>query len=302
MFNETVKAAIMIIICVLLLVAAAIIGRGNTAALMLFENEISEESLAAGLYYSTQALPCMSKNPKTLDETKRFVLDIQILDAERSSGNGQLSCADYGAVKYWIGIYDLDREAGQWTFKNFQPIEEDLFMPRYGQVVVLEGYYTERHRAFIGVYVEVEESSGGLPLEMFCNSTAESEPDDFTSLVNLEPLDDNGYGVNDAYHYPTNDCESENCIKGPGQLIPTCQPTFHTYSKDAGDSCLVDYECKSVSCIGGKCADIDPPEKLINGQPCSYDENCTAPAICAYDKRCRAERLNGIDISVFNFV
>ncbi len=64
MFNETVKAAIMIIICVLLLVAAAIIGRGNTAALMLFENEISEESLAAGLYYSTQALPCMSKNEK----------------------------------------------------------------------------------------------------------------------------------------------------------------------------------------------------------------------------------------------
>ncbi len=300
MFNETVKAAIMIIICVLLLVAAAIIGRGNTAALMLFENEISEESLAAGLYYSTQALPCMSRNPETIDETKRFVLDTEILNAERSSGYGQLSCADYGAVKYEIGIYDLEVNTNQWTFKNFQPLEENLFMPRYGQVVVLEEY-SEKHRAFIGVYIDFRESSGGLPLEMFCNSTAESEPSDFTSVVNLEPLDDNGYGVNDTYSYPTNGCKSENCIKGPGQLIPTCQPVFHTYSKDAGANCLVDYECKSVSCNGVTCVDKEPPAKLIKGQPCSNDVECIS-GTCAHDKRCRAERLNGIDISVFNFV
>ena len=299
MFNETVKSAIMIILCVILLVAAAIIGRGNTAALMIFENDISENSIAAGLYYGTQALPCLSKNPATIDETKRFVLDTQILDAEQSSGNGQLSCADYGAVKYWIGIYDLDRKEGQWTFKNFQPLEEDTFMPRYGQVVVLKDY-GEMHRAFIGVYVDLKESSGKYPTEVFCNSTAESEPDDFTSVVNLKPLDDKGYGVNDTYHYPTNDCESENCIKGPGQLIPTCQPTFHTYSKDTGAACYISAECKSVSCSGGTCANIDPPAKLINGQPCSKDADCIS-GICAHDKRCRNDILNGIDISVFKF-
>ncbi len=301
MFNETIKSAIMIIICVLLLVAAAIIGRGNTAALMIFENDISEESIATGLYYSTQALPCMSKNPLTLDETKRFVLDAELLDKEISSNYGQLSCAGYGAVRYWIGIYDLEESTNQWTFKNFQPQEDDFFMPRYGQLVALNDYSGNKHRAFIGVFVDLKDSLGKYPLDVFCNSTAASEPDDFASVVNLKPLDDKGYGVNDTYKYPTNDCESENCIKGPGQLIPTCQPAFHTYSKDAGADCYINQECKSFLCSGGKCAGT-PPEKLINGQPCSDDENCTAPAICAYDKRCRADILNGIDISAFKFV
>ena len=274
MFNETVKSAIMIIISVLLLVAAAIIGRGNTAAMLAFENEISEESTATGIYYSTQALPCLSRNPETLDETKRFVLDMELLDEEISLDYGCLSCANYGAVKYWIGIYDLDDNSNQWTFKNFQPQEADFFMPDYGQIVALNDYSGNKHRAFIGVFVDLRDSLGKYPLDVFCTSTAENEPDDFVSISNNDPVDDNGYGIADAYQYPTNDCGSENCIKGPGQVSPTCQPGFYTYSKDAEANCNVNQECKSVLCIAGKCADRDPPAKLINGQPCSDNENC----------------------------
>lgn len=292
-----IKDAMLLILLVVFFLVALYFSKANTVTVQAFEKKVSEESLAAGLYYSTQALPCLSKNPDALDETKRFVLDRARLDAE-AENYGVLSCARYGEIEYWVGVYDLDRKEGQWTFRNFLPLEDDKTRPSYGQIVLIDDG-GKTHRAFIGAYIGMPVAKGKLPLWVFCNSTAASEPIDFTSILNVGSSTDK-YEAGDVYSYSTNNCETGNCVKGPGQARPTCQPKWYDYSKDAGDSCELKYECKSISCTGGKCDSVGAPRKLAEGQPCRQDSECASNK-CAYDKRCRATVDNGIDISPFKY-
>lgn len=280
-----------------------ILARGNTLAIMEFEKRVSEETLVAGLYYTTQALPCLSRNANALDETKRFVLDRAVLDSE-IGGLGRLSCASYDFVKYWIGVYDLDRPGGQWTFKNFQPPEEGKFRPRYGQIVLIDDGGV-MHRAFIAIEIDAEPSKG-QPDWMFCNTTlsAAKEPSDFAYTFNDWPSENNGRGIEDIYYYKTNGCESGNCIKGAGQALPTCQPQVCKYSKEAGDSCDIGCECKSSSCTAGICDD-KKQRALVAGQPCKIvngnNGECDKGLVCAKDMRCKKDAFGGIDLSKLKY-
>lgn len=296
MFDEKTDAAVGIII-ILLFVVAIMIWEGNSMSIAEFENRVSEDSLSAGMYYYTQALSCLSKNPDAIDETERFILDRSLLDSEVLD-HGRISCAEYGEIKYWLGVYDLDRKEGQWTFKNYEGLESALFVPKYGQIVLINDG-GKMHRAFIGARIESPAAKSKLPLELFCNTTAKNETADFNRVFDTGFAEDKGYGIEDAYYYNTNNCESETCIKGPAQAIPTCQPAWCTYAKAAGESCDVKCECKSFSCTAGKCDDKSRMT-LISGQPCSKDSECES-GICAYGKRCGADRAAGIDITRFAF-
>lgn len=301
MANDLSSSPFIMILAVVITMFVLYLGIADTSQAREFEKQVSEESLAAGLYYSTQALPCLSKDANALDETKRFVLDRGMLDFEVADA-GRISCAQYREIKYWLGVYDLDRKdadgkEGHWTFKNHQSLEEDKFTPQYGQIVAVSDK-GKIHRAFVGVYVELPDASGKLPLWMFCNTTAPSEPADFNSILNENPPGDK-YGINDAYKYPTNNCGSGNCIKGPGQALPACQPAGYTYSKDDGEPCKLKYECKSFSCKSGACESVRKT-KLIAGQPCNSNAECITN-ICAYDKRCREDIAGGINITKFKF-
>lgn len=299
--NETHTSPFIILVLLILSVLAFILAQGNTLAIASFEKKISEESLSAGLYYSTQALPCLSRNLNALDETRRFVLDEALLDAEIED-YGRISCASYGGVKYRLSIYDLDRKEKQWTFKNYQPLGEDKFLPRYGQIILVDSGGA-LHRAFLSVEVDPPaEKAKGIQLWMFCNSTAKSEPADFSLIFDTLPDDNKGRGVEDAYYYKTSNCETENCVKGPGQAIPTCQPPSCKYAKAGGDPCINDCDCKSASCSQstGQCVDRNQ-RPLIAGQPCKKNIDCNSGLVCAYDKRCRIKIDAGIDISPFKF-
>jgi hypothetical protein len=70
-----------------------------------------------------------------------------------------------------------------------------------------------------------------------------------------------------------------------------CPPDFPgcNNKKDSGEDCDKDTQCKSGSCVGGKCA-----EKKAGGEDCSKDDEC-ASGSCSDDKCTNAKKAEGED-------
>jgi hypothetical protein len=71
----------------------------------------------------------------------------------------------------------------------------------------------------------------------------------------------------------------KQCAEGTGEECPPDFPGCNNPKKDDGEDCDKDNECKSTSCVGGKCV-----SKKSAGEDCEKDDECNSGA-CA-DGKC----------------
>ncbi|MEA3343030.1 MAG: carboxypeptidase-like regulatory domain-containing protein [archaeon] len=246
-------------------------------------DKLTVQSTKIALFNNLLAAPCLNNDYKSRVEMRKFIMDAKRLDEESSTP--LLSCMNLGNSKYRIDIKDLDSN-NRWTFSNYQPITPRAMDADFEMIVqvnansipgsdVLDQY----HKAILTANIELDLETDKLQHEMFCDEGSEGK----TITDGAEP------DINCIYHYTTNDCETGNCIKGPGQANATCQLEYCTYDKEVDAECITDCECKTVNCVKSaddkyKCTGMIPP-KLMLGQPCKNNGNCLSD-ICAINKRC----------------
>lgn len=293
MAGETIEI-IMALVLISVFVGYILYANINIMEEQYLQDLISDHDLKIALFNNFLAAPCTNNDYGDRIEIRKLIVDKPRTEAESNSAS--LSCIDIGNIKYRIDIKDL-QTGMRWTFSNYQPITPVSMSPDFDMIVQVntnsetpeeeEAYIVldEYHTAILTASIDTHPYTDKLQYEMFCDEGSSGKETIHGSA---------SIPISHIYKYTTNNCESENCIKGPGQSNATCQDEICTYNRETDSQCTTDCECETFNCdeTSSKCVG-SIPNKLILGQPClgEYADDCET-GICAINKRCSDEEPN----------
>lgn len=258
---------------------------GDANELKTVKDAFSVVGMKSSYFYRILSSPCLNNQMGSENKVKndKFIIDKNKINQLRdtSSGIPVLTCLNMPYSKYQIHIKDIEKNE-YWNFQNYQKSNRDKCQripPDYEMVIQindnsvptsnpLEVPNLDIYRVgLMSVGMETYASEDMLPDDIICENSAVA-PDNFVAGHDYNTK------VDDRYEYLSNKCESNNCIKGPGQANATCQPAGYKYNKQTDIPCDYDEECVSYNCKNRKCFDAPLPTKLVNCQPCLKDEEC----------------------------
>lgn len=258
---------------------------GDVNELKTVKDAFSIVEIKASYFYRILSSPCLNNQFGSENKVKndKFIVDknkINLLQS-MSSGVPVLPCLFMPNAKYQIHIKDAETDE-IWNFQNYQKSRRDecrRLTPDFDMVIQINDYSVpppdplavpnlDIYRVgLMSVGIETYASEDELPDDVLCENVS-AVPDNFVEGGNHNTI------IDDKYEYLNNNCESNNCIKGPGQINATCQPAAYKYNKQADIPCEYDEECVSYKCKNRRCFPASPPARLVNCQPCLKNEEC----------------------------